>query len=200
MKTCIKCNIEKPLSEYYIKKQSSDGHRHDCKECVKSYQVQYRKENSESIGLQRKKYRETNKEKLTLREHTEKRKQQKREAAKKLKEKDPHYQARWMMDKKQKDPSFRLRLNLSNRIIKAIKKGVKSEGTLELLGISTPDFKSYLESKFLPTMSWDNYGIEWHVDHIIPLQGENVCGLHVPTNLKAIPGMDNLRKSNRYGL
>jgi hypothetical protein len=38
----------------------------------------------------------------------------------------------------------------------------------------------------------------WHVDHIIPLQGKNVSGLHVPSNLRAIPGVENIRKRNSY--
>lgn len=38
----------------------------------------------------------------------------------------------------------------------------------------------------------------WHVDHVIPLQGALVSGLHVPNNLQVIRGLDNIKKKNRY--
>lgn len=51
----------------------------------------------------------------------------------------------------------------------------------------------YLERDRLSKLT----GIMYHVDHIVPLIHSDMCGLHVPWNLQVIPGIENLKKSNK---
>ena len=69
---------------------------------------------------------------------------------------------------------------------------------------ATPNWLSELNDLFikeiysLAVLRSKALGVEYHVDHIIPLHGKNVCGLHVPSNLQLLPASENLRKRHLY--
>ena len=68
------------------------------------------------------------------------------------------------------DPQRKIKNLLRNRLVELLKKTKtnKSKSSLILLGCEVGFIKEYMESKFLPEMSWENHGEIWEIDHIIP--------------------------------
>jgi len=195
MKTCNKCLTLLPLNLFCSDKYKKDGLSTICRKCKK----QYKHENREKILLKKREWNELNKEKINEqrklnyslnKERINKmRRECRRKNPEKYKlmmkaffEKNPHYHKdrhqrlrETLLPKKRVyekqrlslDLNYKLKKNLRIRIAKAVTR--KNGSHVTDLGCTIEEFKKYLETLFYGEMSWDNYGVYWCLDHIIPL-------------------------------
>lgn len=104
------------------------------------------------------------------------------------------------------DPHHRIMVRMRFRLWHALKyQGInKSEKTLEMIGCSKSELISYIEKKFKPGMTWENYGRGgWTIDHIIPVSKVDLSIEHERNrvfnykNLQPLWEIENIKKGNK---
>ena len=66
------------------------------------------------------------------------------------------------------------------------------------LWLSQDDYWMMEQAYELAALRTQIFGFAWEVDHVLPLRGKNVSGLHVPENLQVIPRVVNRSKYNHF--
>lgn len=170
-KKCSKCKEEKLFNEFTRSKSCKDGYYNYCKICRK----QYYEANREFIAECKQEHYRVNKDRL-LAEMREYREINKEQIANRMR-------------RYQKENSAKISANTAKR------RSLKLQSTPPWL--TQEDFEQieefYKKAQQLKSVT----GQQYHVDHIVPLQGENVCGLHVPWNLQILEASENIKKSNK---
>ena len=194
MKKCSnsKCDQVNPqlITSFSTRKDSKDGLRAYCRTCEAKMQALSHLKHKEERNLNSKEYYGKNKERLLKKQKVLNRKHR---AEKPTYGKDYYdkNRERILIQK-----SIYIQENLSIIVAKNVKRyATKKKRTPPWV---TEDHvgemqKFYVEAHKLT----EETGIPHHVDHIIPLQGKDVSGLHVPWNLQILTAYDNISKGNR---
>ena len=157
----------------------------------KEYAYKYWRENKEKESARIKKWKLENKEEYSKRQkeyrikNAEKINEQKREYYLRTKE----YKAEYVKKYAKSNP------HMINKV-SAKRRASKLNRTPKWL--TKDDLWIINEIYDLAVKRTKILGVKWHVDHIIPLQGKLVSGLHVPSNMQVILGSENHAKNNKY--
>jgi hypothetical protein len=168
VKTCTSCGENKELTSFGKRKGAKDGLAYACKQCRVTQQVAYQKKNPAKVNAKNRRWTTNNRDKSN---------------ASSLKWVRANY-AKVLADNKRWRAANKDRCSAYTREYQAAK-----------LCAMPAWLSSALKEQMRQIYAFRPDG--HHVDHIIPLQGENVCGLHVPWNLQYLPAADNLRKGNK---
>ena len=153
------------------------------------------------------KYRELNRKMAArLRRNPEKYRELNRKmAARRLRlnpDKVRAYARRWWAKQDAIKSNQSIARRLRNRMYSAMK-GCKRLHLHELLVCSLKELREHLEAQFKPGMSWNNYGPNWHIDHIVPCASFDLSSpdqqrrcFHY-TNLQPLWAAENISKNDR---
>ena len=76
-------------------------------------------------------------------------------------------QTQYVTDRYHSDLSFKIKMCISSSIAARLK--TTKKGKFRHLHYTAEDLVKNIESKFKKGMNWDNYGKQWHIDHVVPV-------------------------------
>lgn len=173
-KICSKCGEEKLLENFYKDSYTKDGYRPSCKPC---------------------KDKDQKKSFCPLKEKTRRKAYYSR-----TKDRQLEYSKKWYQENKNRRVKTKHKWEKENKHLrKAIKSRYRAQLLLALPNWLTDEQHDQIAEVYRKaTELTKSTGVMHHVDHIVPLQGKNVCGLHVPWNLQVIPATENHRKHAKF--
>ena len=119
------------------------------------------------------------------------------------KERVNKHDVNYCRNKRSTNPDYKLYCSLRNSIGRALKytDSTRQKRTLEYVGCTVKELRIHLESQFVPGMTWENYGVIWEVDHIIPLASRLPAQITAHyTNLQPLWTETNNAKDNNIEL
>lgn len=172
MKKCARCHKDKPDSDYVGRYSGKiRTYCEQCAEYTRKAMKAWRKRNPEKDRANHDEYVKNNREKL----------------------KAYDLSLREGNREKYRKASLEWAYNNSDKMCasSAKRRAAQTNSTPKWLTV-----KQLNQMQRLYSFVVDNPG--YQVDHIVPLRGKNVCGLHVPWNLQILTAEENMRKGNRF--
>lgn len=175
---CTKCGVEKPLSEYYLRKDKNI-YRRDCKECIKKKQTAYYKEQT-SKGTSTWQ-RNPEQHRLSNKKHYLKHAKERNKKWREWRNENIEQEKKRNREYAQKNPDVIRRQTAKRRAAKLN---------------ATP---AWADLKKIAQI-YKDCPPGYHIDHVFPLKSPIMCGLHVENNLQYLPAKENISKGNKVSL
>lgn len=186
MKKCLTCLLIKDQSSFHKHKGFVDGYNTKCKSCVKSYNALRYSLNKEIINKRNREWELNNKDKvkaITI----------KRSSSEKEKLRKKLHAERNVEKCRASRKAYKLRNLDRRRFDRALRRAAEHRAKPKWAN-KHEMLKIYKQAKLMSELMGEPY----HVDHVIPLKHNLVCGLHCEFNLKAISANDNHKKNNKF--
>ncbi len=148
-KTCNKCGVNKPASEFFSDRDKVDGLTTFCKPCKLKSNRRWKENNREAYDRASLNYRRRHKAKKSV------------------------YDKEYGANRRDNDEEYVYNRRILSGVRHLVQRQYKGSKYEKYLGCSVASFRKHIESQFQEGMSWDNYGDHrndgWSIDHIIPV-------------------------------
>ena len=182
LKTCTRCKQDKDVGLFYANKRMKDGLNTFCIKCHKADNTARKAKNRANPDFKA--------AELAYKKIYRGRTVAERSA----------YMAQWRAANKQHVTQYSRQYRSANKPKYAY---LCQKRKIDLLArtprwLTPDDFWIMEEAYTLAALRTKMFGVPHHVDHVIPLRGKLVSGLHVPTNLRVVTWKENQRKTNKF--